>query len=90
MFFSKKSDKTLFSFIFPQKFLGNPKKAITLHPHSEKETHFPRTHRGLCYGVMVTLQVLVLSFQVRILVAQPEMESPTSQCPKDFFSPSDL
>ena len=35
--------------------------------------------RGLCYGVMVTLQVLDLSFQVRILVAQhPKNEEKSS------------
>ena len=37
----------------------------------------PRDARILGYGVMVTLQILVLSFQVRILVAQPKRLSET-------------
>ena len=34
---------------------------------------------ALGYGVMVTLQILVLSFQVRILVAQQEAEGPRNR-----------
>ena len=34
---------------------------------------------ALGYGVMVTLQILVLSFQVRILVAQQEAERPRNR-----------
>ena len=34
---------------------------------------------ALGYGVMVTLQSLVLSFQVRILVAQQEAEGPRNR-----------
>ncbi|GEM_PF-4076688 len=57
---------------------------LPLHPHFAKEALHKQTFtaqmlRGLCYGVMVTLQVLVLSFQVRILVAQhPKNEEKSS------------
>ena len=39
-------------------------KAVPLHPHFEKCTTF------LGYGVMVTLQILVLPFLVRVRVPQ--------------------
>ena len=40
-------------------------KLVSLQPQN-------RNVRALEYGVMVTLQILVLSFQVRILVLQPK------------------
>ena len=39
---------------------------------------------ALGYGVMVTLQILVLSFQVRILVAQQEAEGPRNRKAEKF------
>ena len=45
-------------------FLQIPKKAVPLHPHSRKCT------ACLGYGVMVTLQILVLPFLVRVRVPQ--------------------
>ena len=47
-------------------FLQIPKKAVPLHPHFEKCT------TSLGYGVMVTLQILVLPFLVRVRVPQPK------------------
>ena len=45
-------------------FLQIPKKVVPLHPHFEKCT------TCLGYGVMVTLQILVLPFLVRVRVPQ--------------------
>ena len=72
----KTNKKATFPFFFCKTFCKFQNKALTLHPHSAKGSLWRhilcRTLQwGLCYGVMVTLQVLVLSFQVRILVAQP-------------------
>ena len=39
---------------------------------AKNKFYFCTRKRKLGYGVMVTLQILVLSFQVRILVAQHE------------------
>ena len=51
-------------------FLQIPKKVVPLHPHFEKCT------TCLGYGVMVTLQILVLPFLVRVRV--PQQREPLS------------
>ena len=47
-------------------FLDIKQKAVTLHRNSEREFLIIR----LGYGVMVTLQILVLPFLVRVRVSQ--------------------
>ena len=55
-------------------------KAVPLHPHFEKFTTF------LGYGVMVTLQILVLPFLVRVRVPQlKDFRNPNKQRGFGFF-----
>ena len=61
---------TLLFEIFLQKPLAIQKKTLPLHPHFEKMRCENKT---LGYGVMVTLQILVLSFLVRVRVPQQKM-----------------
>ena len=53
-----------FFIIFRLKVLVVHKKVVPLHPHSRN------VGATLGYGVMVTLQILVLSFLVRVRVPQ--------------------
>ena len=57
-----------FFIIFRPKVLVVRKKAVPLHPQNRNEDVFNCMIVG--YGVMVTLQILVLSFLVRVRVPQ--------------------
>ena len=58
--------------IFAKKFCTIDKKAYLC---TRIQPSGVRTLLGLCYGVMAALEFLVLSVQVRILVAQPQKKS---------------
>ena len=65
-------DKKVINLLFLRFFIKNlrfflqiPKKTLPLHPQIKICTH------RLGYGVMVTLQILVLPFLVRVRVPQP-------------------
>ena len=55
-------------------------------PAMQKQEHWAKT-RTLGYGVMVTLQILVLSFLVRVQVAQQENPAVWYNCSAGFFIP---
>ena len=54
-----------------QKVLEIQEKVVPLHPQSRKR-HLDAKELG--YGVMVTLQILVLPFLVRVRVPQPKVD----------------
>ena len=62
-------DELFLSFFIKKsrKILVVQEKVVPLHPQIRNNTEVPRT---LGYGVMVTLQILVLPFLVRIRVPQ--------------------
>ena len=57
-----------------QKVLEIQEKVVPLHPQSRKR-HLDAKELG--YGVMVTLQILVLPFLVRVRVPQPKVDVQT-------------
>ena len=58
------------------------KKAVTLHPQSETNGLATKT---LGYGVMVTLQILVLPFLVRVRVPQQKKSPRAFKVLGDFL-----
>ena len=64
----EKTEILRFFIIFPQKILVVPEKVVPLHPQNRNKRVSKQNILG--YGVMVTLQILVLPFLVRVRVPQ--------------------
>ena len=66
---NKENEKNLQFFInFPRKILVVREKVVPLHPQNRNNEFL--SNKILGYGVMVTLQILVLPFLVRVRVPQ--------------------
>ena len=60
---------------FPRKILVVQEKVVPLHPQNRNKEFF--SSKILGYGVMVTLQILVLPFLVRVRVPQLKTKNPS-------------
>ena len=72
----EKTEILRFFIIFPQKILVVPEKVVPLHPQNRNKRVSKQNILG--YGVMVTLQILVLPFLVRVRV--PQLKKTLSKC----------